>query len=185
MAALSFRHIAGVVRDRFRPREDVRTQLEQLRARTHLVFGSDALRQARTILDRDYLEGVRVAIAREGIVVYSKAENPVELEHAEGILRLNENVNSLLRQIPRDLTKLSERRLFVILHALAAALEGLEHTILDLRVSPLRGVSEDVTSALVRAASVMIIDVETSIGAIKDQIGIKTGINLNAKPIIE
>ncbi|MBS3067966.1 hypothetical protein J4450_04645 [Candidatus Micrarchaeota archaeon] len=183
MAGLAFQRIGAALG--LKRTDHTREQLQQLRNRTRLIFGSDALREVKTLVDRECLEGVRAAIKKQGIVSYCRAQNSAELEHAEGVQRLYSQLNSILGTIPENISSLSERKLFAILHSLVIALEGLEHTILDLRISPLRGVDEHVASALVRVIGVMILDTESKIEAIKGEIKTKTGIDLNINPIIE
>ncbi len=186
MAILFFQSVLNAVRPKPRTNE-MRTQLEKLRDRTQRIFGSNALMQARAALTSDvkYLEGVRVAVERDGIAAYSHAKSDIELEHATGVQQLHGHLKFILGEISKDSSRLSEKQLFVILNTLGTGLETLEHTILDLQISHLRGVSEQVSSALIMVMNVMVMDTWKRIGNIKDVIRNKTGIELSGRTIID
>ena len=60
MAGLAFQRIGAALG--LKRTDHTREQLQQLRNRTRLIFGSDALREVKTLVDRECLEGVRAAI---------------------------------------------------------------------------------------------------------------------------
>ena len=166
--------------------------LQQIRDRTDLAYGPKMKRYRALLIatkrllreDRDYLEGVRTRIESHGVVSYSDARSMIELEHAAAIQE-GYNAFKLAIILGPNIETASDAGLLRLLKFLTITSEILEHLVLDIGISSLRGVRPNVGSALIRVLNVMQIDAEELTKETLARLRDKTGIGITGPMIIE